>query len=67
MVFYLKVWPDETATLMTQMGQILWTFPTVEEALAVCREWYGSHEVRIEYEMSQTSDLDGTVSYEYER
>ncbi len=32
MNFYIKEWPDDTATLMTQDGRVVWIFPSVEEA-----------------------------------
>lgn len=32
MNFYIKEWPDNTATLMTEGGHVVWIFPTVEEA-----------------------------------
>lgn len=32
MNFYIKEWPDNTATLMTEGGRVIWTFATVEEA-----------------------------------
>ena len=32
MNFYIKRWPDNTATLMTERGQVIWIFPSVEEA-----------------------------------
>ncbi len=32
MNFYIKEWPDDTATLMTQDGRVVWIFPSIEEA-----------------------------------
>ncbi len=32
MNFYIKEWPDNTATLMTEYGRVVWTFASVEEA-----------------------------------
>jgi hypothetical protein len=32
MHFYIKDWPDHTATLMTECGRVVWNFPSVEEA-----------------------------------
>ena len=40
MFFYIKEWPDKTATLMAKNGAVLWTFHSVEEAQRVCRDWY---------------------------
>jgi len=34
MNFYIKEWPDDTATLMTERGHVIWIFPSVEEAEA---------------------------------
>ncbi len=34
MCFYIKEWPDNTATLMTERGHVIWIFPSVEEAEA---------------------------------
>lgn len=34
MNFYIKEWPDDTATLMTEHGHVVWIFPSVEEAEA---------------------------------
>lgn len=32
MNFYIKEWPDNTATLMTEGGHVIWIFPGVQEA-----------------------------------
>ena len=40
MYFYIKEWPNRTATLMSENGTILWTFHNVDEAQKVCKEWY---------------------------
>lgn len=37
MNFYIKEWPDDTATLMTEHGHVVWIFPSVEEAEAAAR------------------------------
>lgn len=39
MRFYLKEWPDDTVTLMTETGRIIWIFDSVENAIAGLREW----------------------------
>ena len=49
MFFYIKEWPNKTATLMTEGGAVLWTFHSAEEALQVCRDWYQVHEENVEY------------------
>ena len=48
MNFYIKEWPNKTATLMSDNGIVLWTFTNVDTALQVCKEWYGFHENRHE-------------------
>ena len=35
----IKEWPNRTATLMTEIGQVVWTFSSAEHARAACREW----------------------------
>jgi hypothetical protein len=32
MSFYIKEWPDNTASLITEDGRVVWIFPSVEEA-----------------------------------
>ena len=49
MNFYIKEWPDHTATLMTDIGQVLWKFPSVAEARLMCEEYYRIDEVEVEY------------------
>lgn len=39
MNFYIKEWPDDTATLMTERGRVVWIFPSVEEAAAAAQNW----------------------------
>lgn len=38
MIFYIKEWPDNTATLMNETGRVVWTFASVEEAADSCHE-----------------------------
>ena len=38
----IKEWPNRTATLMTEIGQVVWTFSSAEHARAACREWFRS-------------------------
>ena len=40
MTFFIREWPNKTATLMADNGAVLWTFPSVEAAQQVCRDWY---------------------------
>lgn len=63
MTFYIKAWPDNTATLMTEIGQILWTFPSVEEAAQACQEWYDINSVKTDYEDIACEGLDCTASF----
>jgi len=63
MNFYIKEWANNTATLMTDNGQVLWTFPSKAEACMVCREYYAlqfGKDVQVRIEASgqpQLSDL----------
>lgn len=41
MNFYIKEWPDNTVTLMTEFGRVVWTFASVEEAMGICHEIEG--------------------------
>ena len=36
---YIKEWPNKTATIMTEDGQVVWTFSSMEEARRACHEW----------------------------
>ena len=38
MQVYIKVWPNKTATIMTENGQVVWTFSSTEEARRACAE-----------------------------
>lgn len=58
MYFYIKEWPNKTAILMAENGSILWIFHSVEEAQAVCREWYRVQDGDVEYYFE--NDLDPT-------
>lgn len=57
MCFYIKEWPNKTATLMSDNGTVLWTFHTVEEAQEVCREWFQIQEGDISYYL-ESEDFD---------
>ncbi|MHB8623151.1 MAG: hypothetical protein ACYC9J_10480 [Sulfuricaulis sp.] len=41
MKFFIKEWPDTTATLMTEYGQVIWTFSCMRAAIEACAEWAG--------------------------
>ncbi|MBK8162514.1 MAG: hypothetical protein IPK65_05020 [Gammaproteobacteria bacterium] len=36
MQIYVKEWPNRAATLYTEAGEELWTFPSIESATALC-------------------------------
>lgn len=40
MHFFIKEWPDKTATFMTDVDQVLWTFTSLAEARQACRNYY---------------------------
>jgi hypothetical protein len=33
MSLYIKEWPDNTVTLMTDGGRVIWTFASIEDAV----------------------------------
>ena len=43
MNFFIKEWPNKTATLMLEDGTVVWTFSSVDEARKVADEWYRTH------------------------
>ena len=42
MKFFIKEWSDDTATLMTEHGQVIWTFSSMHDAIEGCAEWAGA-------------------------
>ncbi len=42
MKFFIKEWSDDTATLMTEYGQVIWTFISRQDAIEGCAEWTGA-------------------------
>lgn len=38
MQIYVKEWPNRAATLYSEAGEELWTFPSLESAMAACLE-----------------------------
>ncbi len=44
MKFFIKRWPDDTATLMTESGQVIRTFGSMQEAIEGCSEWIGDND-----------------------
>ena len=61
MTFFIREWPNKTATLMADNGAVLWTFPSVEEAQKVCRDWY-LLQVRKEAPVDREDDFDLMVA-----
>lgn len=49
MNFYIKTWPDDTATLMTDNGQVLWSFHSLNDAVSACREWYNLNDIKTDH------------------
>lgn len=58
MYFYIKEWPNKTATLMAENGTVLWTFHCVEEARNVVHDWYKAQDDRIDYHLQYLDDAD---------
>lgn len=61
MDFYIREWADGHATLMTEQGHVLWTFPGVDEAQSACREWYNINAERDDYIDGVQEPLTSTV------
>jgi hypothetical protein len=61
MTFFIREWPNKTATLMADNGAVLWTFGSVEEAQKVCRDWY-LVQVREEEAVDRVGDFDLMVA-----
>lgn len=34
MSLYVKEWPDHTASLLTEDGRVVWTFPSLDDVIA---------------------------------
>ncbi|NOX42452.1 MAG: hypothetical protein GXP19_01775 [Gammaproteobacteria bacterium] len=62
MVFYIRERPDGHATLMTEEGQVLWTFCSVDDAEHACREWYNINDESVECYSSVQEPLTSTIS-----
>jgi hypothetical protein len=39
MRFFIKEWPNKTATLLAENGTVLWTFSNAQEAEKVAKDW----------------------------
>lgn len=64
MYFYIKEWANKSATLMTEDGVVLWTFPSVEEARKVWVDWYNVQEDRILYHIGYLRESNGVSECE---
>ena len=56
MKVYIKEWPNKTATLMTENGQVIWTFSSVAEARDVCRAWFRLSDEEVQYDGEAGTD-----------
>jgi len=56
MDFFIKEWPNKTATLMSENGTVLWTFHNVEQAKEVCLEWYRVQQKDIQYYLDYSGE-----------
>ncbi len=56
MIFFIKEWPNRTATLMADNGTVLWTFHSVAEARKVCEEWYKARGEPADYQIYALQD-----------
>ena len=39
MKVYITEWPNKTATILTENGEVIWSFSSVPEARQACDEW----------------------------
>ena len=37
---YIKEWPNRTATIISDTGQVIWTFSSTDEARRACSDWH---------------------------
>ncbi len=44
MKFFIQRRPDDTATLMTESGQVIRTFSSMQEAVRGCAQWVGDND-----------------------
>jgi len=40
MKVYIKEWADKTASILTENGQVVWTFSSAAEARQACTDWH---------------------------
>ena len=58
---YIKEWPDMTATIISESGQVIWTFSSIEDARQACDEWHNI--VAGESAMVHTKDRASSFAY----
>lgn len=63
MIFFIKEWPNRTATLMADNGAVLWTFSSLEEARKVCDEWYKVQGEQVDYQLYTLNDSPPAGEY----
>ena len=63
MTFFIKEWPNKTATLMSDSGVVLWTFSSVLEAKQVCQEWSKQHNCYVDDISDSVQDLTASTTY----
>jgi hypothetical protein len=60
---FVKEWPNQTATLLTENGQVIWTFDSVALAKSACREWFSTLAEHTEiFELIDAEPLSGSCS-----
>ena len=58
---FVKEWPNKTATLLTENGQVIWTFDSVALAKSACREWFSNLAGHTEiFEVAEEEPLPGS-------
>jgi hypothetical protein len=40
MMVFIKEWPNKTATIISNNGQVIWTFSNIDQARRACGEWH---------------------------
>jgi hypothetical protein len=49
MKLFIKEWPNKTATIITENGQVVWTFSNREIARHACEQWFATLAEKVEY------------------
>ena len=52
MKFYIKEWSECLFSLMTDAGNVLGYFSSVDEAMAACEEWYKHYGDEVQFDVS---------------